>query len=95
MRTNPYWFLPGLLIAASVSAQPADPAAPAAALQYESAFSGYRAQQDLPLLLWQQLFTAEGEFAGASAQSAPMDNTTRKPQEDHSGHGAHKTREAP
>jgi len=64
-----------------------DPAAPTPPLRYESAFSGYRAQQDAPPLPWKALFTADGDFADtATAQPAQLEVTVRKPE---GGHGAH------
>lgn len=64
-----------------------DPAAPTPPLRYESAFSGYRAQQDAPPLPWKALFTADGGFADtATVQAAQPEVTVRKPE---GGHDAH------
>ena len=84
----------GLMLTASAYAQSAtplsvtDPAAPATPPHYESAFSGYSAQQDAPQLPWQNLFTADGGFAGTTIQVAQTEVTVRKP-EGNSGHEAH------
>ena len=83
----------GLMLTASAYAQSAtplsvtDPAAPATPPHYESAFAGYSAQQDAPQLPWQNVFTADGGFAGTAAQVAQTEVTVRKP-EGHSGHEA-------
>ena len=84
----------GLMLTASAYAQSAtplsvtDPAAPATAPHYESAFAGYSAQQDAPQLPWQNLFTADGGFADTTTQVAQTEVTVRKP-EGNSGHEAH------
>ncbi|MHB1233746.1 MAG: copper-binding protein [Burkholderiales bacterium] len=66
-----------------------DPAAPTPPLRYESAFSGYRAQQDAPPLPWKALFTADGDFADtATAQAAQPEVTVRKPEGGHDAHAA-------
>ena len=66
-----------------------DLAAPTPPLRYESAFSGYRAQQDAPPLPWKALFTPDGDFADtATAQAAQPEVTVRKPEGGHSAHAA-------
>lgn len=42
---------------------------------YESAFTGYQAQQDAPQLPWQHLFKADGSFAQDAVAAAPMPET--------------------
>ena len=84
----------GLMLTASAYAQSAtplsvtDPAAPATPPRYESAFSGYSAQQDAPQLPWKNLFTADAGFAGTTTPVAQTEVTVRKP-EGNSGHEAH------
>ena len=63
-----------------------DPAAPTPPLRYESAFSGYRAQQDAPQLPWKNLFTPDGSFADTAAQAAQVEVTVRKPDGEHETH---------
>lgn len=65
---------------------------------YESAFTGYQAQQDAPKLPWQSLFNADGSFAQNSVAAAPataapasaqaVEVTVRKPAGGHAGHSA-------
>lgn len=65
---------------------------------YESAFTGYQAQQDAPKLPWQSLFNADGSFVQNSAVAAPataalaspqaVEVTVRKPAGAHAGHSA-------
>lgn len=78
MRTNSHLVLISVLISASVNAQPTDPAAPAAPLRYESAFTDYRAQQDAPLLPWQKLFTEDGAFADKAVLASQMASPASK-----------------
>jgi hypothetical protein len=77
------------LFAANAHTQVADPTAPTPPLHYESAFSDYRPQQDTPLLPWENLFTADGDFSDTTVQAAPMEVTVRKPQGGHRGHESH------
>ncbi len=65
---------------------------------YESAFTGYQAQQDAPKLPWQSLFNADGSFAQNNVVAAPttaapsraqaVEVTVRKPAGGHAGHNA-------
>jgi len=53
----------GAIFAANAHPQVTDPVAPAPPLRYESVFSDYRPQKDIPLLPWKNLFTEDGDFA--------------------------------
>lgn len=75
-----------LLFTAGVHTQVTDPTAPAPPLRYESAFSDYRPQQETPLLPWENLFTADGDFSDSTDQTAPVEVKVRKPQGGHQGH---------
>jgi Cu(I)/Ag(I) efflux system protein CusF len=87
-------FALGLMLTASAYAQSApgltvtEPTAASPTLRYESAFSGYKAQQDAQLLPWKSLFTADGAFADTTLQVTQTEVTVRKP-EGHSEHEAH------
>lgn len=77
------------LLAANTHTQVSDPTAPAPPLRYESVFSDYRPQQDTPLLPWKNLFTEDGDFSDTTDQTAPMEITVRKPEDNRHGHEAH------
>ena len=66
------------LFTANAFPQATDPAAPTLPLRYESAFSDYRPQQDIPPLPWKNLFTAEGEFADTALKTTSSEATVRK-----------------
>lgn len=77
------------LASAQAGAQSADASlTPPPAPRYDSAFTGYQAQQNAPQLPWKDLFNADGSFANTT-QTAALEVTVRKPTGDH--HGAHST----
>lgn len=78
----------GALLAANTHTQVTDPTAPAPPLRYESVFSDYLPQQDIPLLPWKNLFTEDGDFSDMT-DAAPTEVTVRKPQNGHRGHDSH------
>ena len=78
MRSISRFVLLSIIFTASVAAQPTDPAAPTEPLRYESAFTDYRAQQDMPLLPWQKLFMQDGSFAITTTLATPIEATANK-----------------